>query len=253
MNVNLTPNNLRNLQVNLYQNNQGFFWFLLTLFFIRSTIINWNYIPSVSMNPNLIEGDYALVNKLAFDIKIPYWGKNLFAINNPQRGDIVVFDNKGSLFVKRVMAIPGDTVQIINNNFYINGSIHPLKATTMNVIKNKELSYSSKYSFSVYQETNNISASKKKNYNIIFASDLPDYIKSSLVTKSPLFTVPTGKYFMIGDNRKLSHDSRYFGSIEREQIVGSIDRVLFNYRQLWNKITQQKTIEKLRIWQQLNP
>ncbi|MBA6352714.1 signal peptidase I [Colwellia sp. BRX9-1] len=253
INEDLTPNNAINLLVRFYHSNKGFIWFLLALFFIRSTFINWNYIPSASMNPNLIEGDYVLVNKLAFDIKIPYWGKNIFPINNPQRGDIVAFDNDGNLFVKRVMAIPGDTVQVINNNFHINGSRLPLKATTMDIIKNKELPYSSKYSFSASQETNNTPAVKTKSYNVIFASDLPDYIKSSLVTNSPQFTVPTGKYFMIGDTRNMSHDSRYFGTIEREKIVGSIDRVLFNYQQLWNKVTQQKTIDKLRLWQQINP
>jgi signal peptidase I len=135
MNVNLTPNNLRNLLVNLYQNNQGFFWFLLALFFIRSTFINWNYIPSASMNPNLIEGDFVLVNKLAYDIKMPYWGKNLFAINNPQRGDIVAFDRNGQLYVKRVLAIPGDSVQIHDNSFYINGIQLQLTPTSLDIVR----------------------------------------------------------------------------------------------------------------------
>jgi len=71
------------------------------------------------MNPNLIEGDFVLVHKFAFDIKLPFIGTNLIAINQPARGDIIAFEYKDILYVKRIMAVPGDTVQIINNAFLL--------------------------------------------------------------------------------------------------------------------------------------
>jgi len=89
---------------------------------------------------------------------------------------------------------------------------------------------------------------RTKRYDVIFANNLPDYIKDSLVNNSSEFIVPNGKYFMIGDNRNLSHDSRYFGPIDRDKIVGRINTILFNYQQLWNKVTQQKTMDKFRFF-----
>ncbi len=103
------------------------------------------------MNPNLVEGNFVLVNRLAFDIKLPFIGTNLIAINQPARGDIIAFERKDTLYVKRVMAVPGDTVQIINNAFYINGTELPLKAISLDSINNKTPPYSSIYSFSAYQ------------------------------------------------------------------------------------------------------
>jgi len=248
----LTSRNVKRTLIYFYNVNKGFIWFVLMLFVIRSTLLNWNYIPSASMNPNLVEGDLVLVNKIAFDIKLPFIGVNLIAINHPARGDIVAFERKDRLYVKRVMAVPGDTVEIINNAFYINGTELPLKATSLAIINNNALPYSSQYSFSAYQESTVIApAKRKKNYDVIFANRLPAHIKDNLVNNSAEFTIPIGKYFMIGDNRYLSHDSRYFGLIERNQIVGCINTVIFNYQQLWKKITQQKTMDKLRVFQEI--
>jgi signal peptidase I len=230
-----------------YQQNKYFLWFLLTLFFIRSTFINWNYIPSGSMNPNLIEGDLALVNKLAYDIKIPFWGKNLIGISNPQRGEIVVFDNNNKLFVKRILAIPGDIVQIKENNFYVNRKKLPLKPTTNQLVENKKLPSSNKYSFNTFQESNFLHSKNHHSYTVIFAKDLPSRIHSNLVTDNIEFEIAQGHYFMIGDNRNLSHDSRYFGSVQRDKIVGKVNTVLFNYQQLWHAQTQHKTIDEHRF------
>jgi len=115
----LSSCNIKRVLISFYKHNKGFIWFLFVLFFIRTTLINWNFIPSASMNPNLIEGDFVLVHKFAFDIKLPFIGTNLIAINQPARGDIIAFEYKDILYVKRIMAVPGDTVQIINNAFLL--------------------------------------------------------------------------------------------------------------------------------------
>lgn len=250
-NIYLPWSKARNLLACFYQDNKGFIWFLMGIFFIRTTFINWNYIPTASMNPNLVEGDYVLVNKMAYDLKLPFIGTNLIAIAQPSRGDIVAFDRGGQLYVKRVLAIPGDRVQITDNSFYINGVQLQLTPTSLDIVTNKQLPYSSKVSFSGYRERNSVIGEETKSYNVIFAGDLPEYIENNLITDSSEFLVPNNNYFMIGDNRNLSHDSRYFGLIKREQIVGSINTILFNYQQIWQKITQQETIDKFRLLQQL--
>lgn len=236
----------------LYHHNKFLFCFLVTLWFIRSTFLNWNYIPSPSMNPNLIEGDFVLVNKLAYDIKIPFWGENLIVTNNPQRGEIVAFDNNGVLFVKRVMAIPGDIVQIKDNTFHVNGRKLSLKPTSNELVENKQLSYSNKYSFDGYQESNFINSTNQHSYTVIFAESLPLRINNNLITETIEFEISDNNYFMIGDNRNLSHDSRYFGSVQRDKIVGKVNTVLFNYLQIWQALTEQKTIDEHRFFKQIN-
>ncbi|MGB0937747.1 MAG: signal peptidase I [Colwellia sp.] len=235
-----------------YTKNRGFLVFIFILLLIRSTFLNWNYIPTPSMNPNLIEGDFVLVNKLAYDIKLPFFGKNLVAINNPQRGDIAAFDNNGVLFVKRVMAIPGDTVKIKDNNFYINDKKLLLTPTTVNLVENNQLPYSNKYSFDTFQESNSVNTNKKHEYTVIYAQGLPDYIHSQLITDTIEFEVAEDHYFMIGDNRNLSHDSRYFGTVQRKNIVASVNTVLFNYQQLWHTLTGQHLVKDFRFFKQIN-
>jgi signal peptidase I len=184
------------------------------------------------MNPNLIEGDVVLVNKLAYDIKIPFFGINIISLNNPARGDVVAFNKDGILFVKRVMALPGDTVQVVKNSFYVNGKKLNLMASKITALEENRLSYSKRFKFEAFKETNETSLS----YNIIFATGLPEKLKESLVVNTVEYTIPEGGYFMIGDNRNLSNDSRYFGHIRRENIVGNVTITMFNYLEYFEKI-----------------
>lgn len=212
--------------------NRKFIWFLFALFFVRTTIVNWNHIPSASMNPNLIEGDMVLVNKIAYDIKIPFWGRNVFQLSNPERGDVVAFHKDGTLFVKRVMALPGDTVQVIKNNFYVNGQKLNWTDSIVTAVEENRLPYSKHFKFVSFKETNEASLS----YDIIFATGLPEKIKKTLITNTDELIMQEGSYFMIGDNRNLSNDSRFFGPIQRENIVGNVTTTLFNYRELATKV-----------------
>src|SRR5580658_6407443 len=93
------------------------------LFSIRSSLADWNDVPSGSMNPTIIEGDRVYVNKVAYDLKVPFTTWHLAEWSNPQRGDIVVFFSPydGTRLVKRVIGLPGDTVELRKEQLIING------------------------------------------------------------------------------------------------------------------------------------
>src|SRR5437762_1178327 len=96
----------------------------LVLFAARSSLADWNDVPSGSMRPTILEGDRILVNKLAYDLKVPFTTWHIAEWSNPQRGDIVVFfsPHDGKRLVKRVVGLPGDTVELSNNALVLNGA-----------------------------------------------------------------------------------------------------------------------------------
>src|SRR6266481_8840380 len=93
------------------------------MFFIRSSLADWNVVPSGSMQPTILVGDRVLVNKLAYDLKVPFTTWHVLEWANPRRGDIVVFYSPydGKRLVKRVVGLPGDTVELRNNALVLNG------------------------------------------------------------------------------------------------------------------------------------
>jgi signal peptidase I len=103
----------------------------LVLFSIRSSLADWNVVPSGSMQPTILVGDRVLVNKLAYDLKVPFTTWHIAEWSNPQRGDIVVFfsPKDGTRMVKRVIGLPGDTIELRNNQLFIND--HPVDYTTL--------------------------------------------------------------------------------------------------------------------------
>src|ERR1017187_6512279 len=101
-------------------------WWLvigLVVFSIRSSLADWNDVPSGSMRPTILEGDRIFVNKLAYDLKVPFTTRHIAEWSNPQRGDIVVFfsPHDEKRLVKRVIGLPGDTIELRNNALVING------------------------------------------------------------------------------------------------------------------------------------
>src|SRR5258706_4905367 len=97
----------------------------LVLFSIRSSLADWNDVPSGSMRPTILEGDRIFVNKLAYDLKVPFTTRHIAEWSNPQRADIVVFfsPHNGKRLVKRVVGLPGDTIELRNNALVINGQL----------------------------------------------------------------------------------------------------------------------------------
>ena len=184
---------------------------------IRSAVADWNDVPTGSMKPSILEGDRVVVNKLAYDLKVPFTTWHIAEWSNPQRGDIVVFLSPadGTRLVKRVVGLPGDTVSMENNHLFVNGepiAYEPLESTIADRIDSHE-----------------------RGSHEFAAEQLGDRRHAVMVTPQleairsfNSFTIPSGKYFMMGDNRDNSFDSRYFGTVPREKIVGRATAVAFS-------------------------
>ena len=187
---------------------------VLVLTSFRSAVADWNDVPTGSMKPTILEGDRILVNKLAYDLKLPYTNWHLIEWGQPRRSDIVILYSPvdGTRLVKRVVAVPGDRIEMRSNRLFINGeaaSYAPLEQDTIDQIdKDQQPSYQ-------------------------FATeDIAGQAHPVMVTpgrRSPHsfgpITVPQGQFFVMGDNRDASADSRVFGFVDRELIVGRSTRV----------------------------
>ena len=196
----------------------------------KSAIADWNVVPTGSMKPTIVEGDRIFVNKLAYDLKIPYTTWHIIEWGSPQRGDIVVFysPTDGKRLVKRVVGIPGDSLAMQNNQLTINGK--KVTYEPINHVKSKNLSLSrdaNQYSF-----IENLSGTR---HPVMLTPQRP-----SVRSFGPV-TVPKGKYFMMGDNRDNSADSRYFGFVERSRVVGRATSIVVsidtnnNYKPRWER------------------
>src|SRR5450631_319498 len=109
---------------NFLKKNRGFIVFILCFGFFRSAMADWNPIPSGSMRPTLLEGDVVLVNRLAYDLKLPLSDISLMELGSPQRGDVVTFTSPkdGVRLIKRLVGVPGDVVELRNDMLFINGA-----------------------------------------------------------------------------------------------------------------------------------
>ena len=188
----------------------------LILFSIRSSLADWNDVPSGSMKPTILEGDRIFVNKLAYDLKVPFTTWHLAQWSDPQRGDIVVFysPSDGTRLVKRVIGLPGDTIELRNDQLIINGQ--PVDYAPLNA----EIS-------AQFPGLNaNTAFSQRKNFHsphaVMAITEFP-----AMRTFGPV-QVPAGHYFMMGDNRDNSFDSRYFGTVARNRIVGKATAVVMS-------------------------
>ncbi len=157
---------------------------ILLAIFIRTFIIQAFKIPSGSMLPTLQIGDHLLVNKFIYGIKMPFTGTTLIPIKSPERGDIIVFKyprDPSVDYIKRVIGLPGETIKIINKRVYIND---------------------------------------------IAIEDPHAHFTSTFISKEPpkdnysARTIPEGKYFVMGDNRDNSSDSRFWGLVDQKEILG---------------------------------
>jgi len=187
------------------------------VFPLKSAIADWNWVPSGSMKPTILEGDLVCVNKLAYDLKVPFTLWRLSRWSEPGVGDIVVFfsPHDGTRLVKRVIAKPGDTVELRNEVLIVNGE--PLQYS---LVDSKPLRKE------LYEDEHPVLAHEKGNGRTHLVMALPS--RQALRDFGPV-TVPAGKYFMMGDSRDNSFDSRFFGFVERKQIVGKANCVILSF------------------------
>ena len=190
---------------------------LLILFSIRSSLADWNDVPTGSMRPTILEGDRVFVNKLAYDFKVPFTTWHLAEWGNPQRGDIVVFfsPHDGQRLVKRVIGLPGDTIELRNNALVINGQPVAYQPIAEELLRDIHAAARAGRVFASEQLPGQTHAVAGKP-----AAPAPRTFAE--------IRVPEGRYFMMGDNRDDSFDSRFWGTVERKQIIGRATAVVMS-------------------------
>ena len=184
---------------------------------LKSAVADWNWAPTGSMKPSILEGELVLVNKLAYDLKVPFTTLHLSTWGNPLRGDVVVFysPKDGTRLVKRVIGLPGDTVELRNEVLYLNG-----------IPQQYSLRDSAPFLRYVFEDKNPVVAIEHLEACDHYVMSLPS--RQALRSFRPL-VVPPDHYFMMGDSRDNSADSRFIGPVSREEIVGRVPRVILSF------------------------
>ncbi len=196
-----------------FKDNRGFIAFLVCFGFFRLAIADWNPIPSGSMRPTLVEGDVVLVNRLAYDFKLPLSDVSLLETGAPRRGDVITFSAPvdGTRMIKRLVGVPGDVVEMRNAVLYLNGvrAEYDGVRTTTEPLGNGA-------STAALQVTEHVGGSARK------VQFLPDV---AAVRDFGPVTVAKDHYFFLGDNRDNSADSRFMGVVPRHLLIGRAHHV----------------------------
>lgn len=193
--------------------NKGLIAFMLCMVAFRSAVADWNVVPTGSMQPTIRIGDRILVDKLAYDIRLPLTHVSLRHLADPKRGDIVVLDSQAAhlRLVKRVIGLPGDEIAMRSNVLFING---------------KAASYAGDQVRGIHDDMRNPAHYEVERYDQMrHAIRLSNQWPSPASNFGPV-TVPAGKYLLLGDDRDNSEDSRYLGFFPRQEIVGRSRRVV---------------------------
>jgi signal peptidase I len=213
--------------------NRSFLIFLCCFALFRSPVADWTPIPSGSMRPSLLEGDVVLVNRLAYDLKLPLTDIVLAHLNEPQRGDVVTFSSPtdGTRLIKRLIALPGDTVEMRNEKLLING-------------KEAEYDHAQKLEEPLGNGENIPALRLTENFaNYSHRMQILQGMQQH--SNFGPITVPEGQYLMLGDNRDNSADSRYFGFVPRKLIIGHAHHILVsadiltNWMPRWDRFGQK--------------
>jgi len=222
---------------------RSFFPVAVIVLLVRSFIFEPFRIPSDSMMPTLLDGDFIVVNKFAFGLRLPALGTKILNIGEPQRGDVVVFHfppDPAVNYIKRLAGLPGDHVEIVSDQLIINGQPVPLQSDgryddgcyhnmrlstevlgnhrhqTLSCLTPEELSVS---------PTSSCSRRLERNYMCVEPAVPGEHDHSDVHD----IVVPPGNYLMIGDNRDNSYDGRYWGFVPEDHLVGKATRIWFNW------------------------
>ncbi len=206
---------------------KSFFPVILLVFVIRSFVAEPFKIPSGSMMPTLLAGDYILVNKYTYGLRVPVINKMFFEINEPARGDVAVFHfppNPSIDYIKRVVGLPGDEIQFVDKRLIVNGKKVDIQAV-------------GDYSYKI--QGNVVSANQLREklgnikHDILIHDDIPSRYNANEIGQKFLnggsIVVPEGHYFAMGDNRDNSSDGRVWGFVPDANLVGKAFFIWFNF------------------------
>lgn len=197
---------------------------LVVVFSLRSAVADWNDVPTGSMRPTILEGERIFVNKLAYDLKFPFTRLRLMEWSEPRRGDVVVLYSPaegGKRLVKRVLGVPGDHITVRNGRVLVDGEpgdyrpIAPGERAELGIANGA------------------LDPSEQVVWETIDGASHPvawlDALSGGLSQRNwGPDVVPEGKFFVMGDNRHNSSDSRVFGYVDRDLIVGRATAVVFS-------------------------
>ena len=195
---------------------RSFFPIFLAVLLLRSFLVEPFRIPSGSMIPTLLVGDFILVNKFTYGLRLPVLNQKFVPIGAPERGDVVVFrnpENPSVPFIKRVIGLPGDRIEYRDKVVYINGEAQPQTKVGGYVGTGRSAAHSS---------------------SIIYDEQLGDLMHEILRTaarpdRNYQLEVPEDSYFVLGDNRDNSRDSRYWGFVPDQNLVGKAFAIWFSW------------------------
>ncbi|MEG3639729.1 signal peptidase I [Magnetococcus sp. PR-3] len=201
---------------------------------IRTFVVEPFKIPSGSMIPTLLVGDYLFVNKLAYGYRLPYTQKRILMGDGPERGDVAVFKfpmEPSKDYIKRIVALPGDRVSYENKRLYINGKPLDYKMTG-------EYSYLNEYERRIntlgLKENNG-----ERSYRVLIQPNVPAAFPMEHV-------VPEGHYFAMGDNRDNSNDSRYWGYVPAFRLVGRATRLFWSWDHVEGRVRFDRVGDPIR-------
>ena len=195
------------------KDNRGLLIFLIFFGFFRTAMADWNPIPSSSMRPTLLDGDVVLVNRLAYDFKVPLTDISLTRLGDPQRGDVITFSSPqdGVRLIKRLVGLPGDVIQLRDEHLLINGV--PVEYGSLTEVT--ELI--GQHSTPGLRSIERIAGREHAIQFLPAVSAMRDF--------GPV-VVPEDSYFFLGDNRDNSVDSRYIGMVPRHLLIGRAHHIL---------------------------
>jgi signal peptidase I len=212
----------------------SFFPVILAVFLLRSFLVEPFKIPSGSMIPTLLVGDFILVNKYTYGVRLPVINKKIVELNTPQRGDVVVFrypPDPSLDYIKRVVGLPGDKIVYRNKRLTINGQEIAQKKID-DYLDRDRMFYTPRF----------METLGSVEHDILVEPDAPPYVqqivrfphsdKCHYNSEGVSCEVPAGHYFMMGDNRDNSQDSRFWGFVPDENLVGKAFFIWFNFGDL---------------------
>jgi signal peptidase I len=205
---------------------KSFFPVILIVFMVRSFLVEPFKIPSGSMIPTLLIGDFILVNKFTYGIRLPVINKKIVALNEPQRGDVMVFrypEDTSIDYIKRIIGVPGDLIEYKDKRLTINGTPVPTEDAGNYLDVESDLSYQN-----LKLQIENLGDRVHKTIqnpdvpavHLGSVHAFPQHENCTITEAGLTCKVPEGHYFMMGDNRDNSKDSRYWGFVPDENIVG---------------------------------